>query len=116
MMVDSRMNAPAAERTTMRSNEGDAIGGGFREIPRYRVRPNPRPDAPERDSWDRTGAPEVVLASRPLKSRPGAADPSAELLAKADGYARREGISRAELIARGLTAILPKDRSDRKTG
>ncbi len=71
---------------------------------------------PERDSWDRAGAPEVVLASRPLKSRPGAADPSAELLAKADGYARREGISRAELIARGLTAILPKDRSDRKTG
>ncbi len=39
-----------------------------------------------------------------------------KLLAEADGYAKREGISRAELIARGLTVVLTKGRNDRKTG
>jgi hypothetical protein len=39
-----------------------------------------------------------------------------DLLAAADGYAQREGISRAELIARGLLTVLAKDRGKRKTG
>jgi hypothetical protein len=39
-----------------------------------------------------------------------------DLLAAADGYARRTGISRAELIARGLLTVLAKDRGTRKTG
>ena len=39
-----------------------------------------------------------------------------DLLAAADGYARREGISRAELIARGLVTILAKERGNHKTG
>jgi hypothetical protein len=39
-----------------------------------------------------------------------------ELLAAADGYAQREGISRAELIARGILGVLAKDRGKRKTG
>jgi len=38
------------------------------------------------------------------------------LLAAADGYAQREGISRAELIARGLLTVLAKDGGRRKTG
>jgi hypothetical protein len=39
-----------------------------------------------------------------------------DLLAAADGYARRQGISRAELFARGLAAVLAKDRGNRQTG
>jgi hypothetical protein len=41
---------------------------------------------------------------------------SPRLLAAADAYAQREGISRAELFARGLAAVLPKVRGNRKTG
>ena len=37
-----------------------------------------------------------------------------KLLAEADGCAKRQGISRAELIARGLAVVLTKDRNDRK--
>ena len=39
-----------------------------------------------------------------------------DLLAAADRYARREGISRAELMARGITAVLDNDGRKRKTG
>jgi hypothetical protein len=38
------------------------------------------------------------------------------LLAEADAYAHRHGISRAELFARGLVAVLAKDSRTRKTG
>lgn len=38
------------------------------------------------------------------------------LLAEADAYARRHRISRAELFARGLIAVLAKDAGNRKTG
>jgi hypothetical protein len=71
----------------------------------------------ERASWDR--------AKRgPGRPRKAAADKAARvlvtiaptLLAEADGYARRQGISRAELVARGLVAVLAKDRGNRKTG
>lgn len=60
----------------------------------------------------------------PGRPRKSAADKAARvlvtiaptLLARADGYARREGISRAQLFARGLTAVLATDRGNRKTG
>ena len=38
------------------------------------------------------------------------------LLADADAYARRHDISRAELFARGILAILAKDGGSRRTG
>jgi hypothetical protein len=38
------------------------------------------------------------------------------LLAEADAYAVRHGISRAELFARGLLAVLAKGGRNRKTG
>jgi len=70
----------------------------------------------ERASWDRA-------RRGPGRPRKSAAEKAARvlvtiapsLLAKADGYAQRQGISRAELIARGLMAVLAGDRGHRQT-
>jgi len=39
-----------------------------------------------------------------------------DLLAAADDYAQREGVTRAELFARGLQQILVKHRGSRRNG
>jgi len=70
----------------------------------------------ERASWGRA-------RRGPGRPRKAAVDRAARvlvtiaptLLAEADGYARRQGISRAELIARGIVAVLAKGRGNRKT-
>ncbi len=72
--------------------------------------------AGERASWNR--------AKRgPGRPRKSAAEKAARvlvtiapsLLAKADSYARRQGISRAEWIARGLVAVMLRDHGHRQT-
>jgi hypothetical protein len=69
----------------------------------------------ERASWDqarrgpgRPRKPAGEKAARVLMTI------APDLLATADGYAKREGTSRAEVFARGLVAVLAKDRGNRK--
>jgi hypothetical protein len=71
----------------------------------------------ERASWERAkrgpGRPRKSVGEKAARVLVTIAP---DLLAAADGYARRQGISRAELFARGLAAVLAKDRGNRQTG
>jgi hypothetical protein len=71
----------------------------------------------ERAQWDRAkrgpGRPRKAAGEKAARVLVTIAP---DLLAAADAYARREGISRAELFARSLVGVLAKDRGNRKTG
>ena len=71
-----------------------------------------RPLTPKmRRKWERAmgpGRPKIGEGAKPvLVTIEGA------LLRRADAYAKRKGITRAELVARGLKAVLPKSSSKR---